>query len=588
MRRKNKQITTYFILFSLLLIGVIYAILQANLQINGTAKIKANTWNIYFNNIQVNPNSVSINAGYQAATIIDDTTITFAVDLAYPGDFYEFTVDVVNSGTIDGMISDISSKINDVEITTLPAYLNYKVTYSSGAEIKAKQVLRASTQETIKIRVEILRDIEVEDLPSSEQDLIISFELNYAQADDTAIEVSHIMPVLTEGLIPVTIANDGTVTAISKNDSNWFNYKTKQWANAVLVTETNRSTYRSIADGVGNNTTIPASDILAYYVWIPRYSYKIWTLDTNSNHQGQEQTIDIKFVSSETKETGSIVGEYYTHPAFTFGEEELLGFWAGKFETTGTSFTPTILSNSSPLLGQNTSGEFASSLIPAGGTQSGSTITFTGNNTYGLTSVADSHMMKNSEWGAVAYLSHSIYGINGEIRSNNYYNNGAYKTGCGASTINSSTSTSCEIVFGNASSYPQSTTGNISGIFDMSGGVLEDVMGNYDGLIGSSGFTSLPDNKYINIYPATVFTGSIGTNITFCTISTCGGHALNETSNWYSNNTYFIDSSSQWVTRGDDISWAGPQHSGLFGYTCGDGINMGASIAWRSVLVARE
>ena len=128
MRRKNKQITTYFILFSLLLIGVIYAILQANLQINGTAKIKANTWNIYFNNIQVNPNSVSINAGYQAATIIDDTTITFAVDLAYPGDFYEFTVDVVNSGTIDGMISDISSKINDVEITTLPAYLNYKVT----------------------------------------------------------------------------------------------------------------------------------------------------------------------------------------------------------------------------------------------------------------------------------------------------------------------------------------------------------------------------------------------------------------------------------------------------------------------------
>ena len=24
----------------------------------------------------------------------------------------------------------------------------------------------------------------------------------------------------------------------------------------------------------------------------------------------------------------------------------------------------------------------------------------------------DSHMMKNTEWGAVAYLSHSIYGIN--------------------------------------------------------------------------------------------------------------------------------------------------------------------------------
>ena len=52
--------TTYFILFSLLLIGVVYAILQANLQINGTAKIKDNTWDIHFDNIQINENSVSI------------------------------------------------------------------------------------------------------------------------------------------------------------------------------------------------------------------------------------------------------------------------------------------------------------------------------------------------------------------------------------------------------------------------------------------------------------------------------------------------------------------------------------------------
>ena len=54
MRRNKNRITTYFILFSLLLIGVIYAILQANLQINGTAKIQANTWDIHFNNIQIN------------------------------------------------------------------------------------------------------------------------------------------------------------------------------------------------------------------------------------------------------------------------------------------------------------------------------------------------------------------------------------------------------------------------------------------------------------------------------------------------------------------------------------------------------
>ena len=34
-------------------------------------------------------------------------------------------------------------------------------------------------------------------------------------------------------------------------------------------------------------------------------------------------------------------------------------------------------------------------------------------NIYGLTNSADSHLLKNSEWGAIAYLSQSEYGLNG-------------------------------------------------------------------------------------------------------------------------------------------------------------------------------
>ena len=52
-----------------------------------------------------------------------------------------------------------------------------------------------------------------------------------------------------------------------------------------------------------------------------------------------------------------------------------------------------------------------------------------GTNVYGLNaSTTDSHMMKNSEWGAVAYLSKSKYGLNG---TNIYINN---------ATLNNSTS----------------------------------------------------------------------------------------------------------------------------------------------------
>ena len=105
MRRKNQK-KYIIIVYLLALIGVGYAILQANLQINGTTKISSNTWDIHFDHIQVNQNSVSIGDSDSAATIDPNNNckIDFSVTLNVPGDFYEFTVDVVNAGTIDGMI----------------------------------------------------------------------------------------------------------------------------------------------------------------------------------------------------------------------------------------------------------------------------------------------------------------------------------------------------------------------------------------------------------------------------------------------------------------------------------------------------
>ena len=202
------------------------------------------------------------------------------------------------------------------------------------------------------------------------------------------------------------------------------------------------------------------------------------------------------------------------------------------------------------------------------------------NNVFGITS-SDSHMMKNSEWGAVAYLSHSNYGINEEIRINN---NSNYMTGCGSNTANGASTTNCEIAYMNASSYPQSTTGNISGIFDMSGGALEYVMGNYNNTTGSSGFSTLPNAKYYDNYPSSIFTGDYGTNITFCTLATCGGHALNETANWYGDSAYFVHSSFPWFLRGGSCNTG--SDAGAFGSSSnnGGGLNIRS---WRGVCVAK-
>ncbi len=348
-------------------------------------------------------------------------------------------------------------------------------------------------------------------------------------------------PEIYDGLVPVTISNDGTVTVVSADDDSWYDYSNKLWANAVLVRDTVRSTYLGTT-----GKTIPEDDILAYFVWIPRYKYKIWT--TGVSAEGNEQEIDIKFEGVTSVSRGNVVGEYLTHPAFTFGTKELAGIWVGKFETTGSGTKPTIKPNTSSLRIQNVANQFQTALKFSGGTLSSGNVTFTGNSTYGLSSLVDSHMMKNSEWGAVAYLSHSKYGINGEIRINNNRN---YKTGCGASSANGSSTSSCEIAYGGATTYPQSTTGNISGIFDMSGGVWEYVMGNFNQEVDDSGFTTFPPSKYYDLYSGTQFTGSYSSsNKALCTITACGGHALSETAGWYNDYAYFVNSDYPWFVRG--------------------------------------
>jgi hypothetical protein len=139
----------------------------------------------------------------------------------------------------------------------------------------------------------------------------------------------------------------------------WYDYNEKKWANAVLVSSENRDTYINASLG----TRIDDSDILAHYVWIPRYKYRVWNINkvigTDSYNarttgidimweSGTDSTGDISCTYDFTVTDGSLSekcngsnGEYYTHPAFWWdldGDktretgEELRGIWVGKFE----------------------------------------------------------------------------------------------------------------------------------------------------------------------------------------------------------------------------------------------------------------
>ena len=136
MRNSKKLLIFALILFAWSTIGIGYAYLSSNLKLAGTANIAKTSWNIHFANIKFDDGNIKATT---PAKIINDTTISMDLSLESPGDKYSFDVDVVNSGTIDAMLTEIFK----TELTEEQKnYLEYTIKYSDGNEIKEKDLLK--------------------------------------------------------------------------------------------------------------------------------------------------------------------------------------------------------------------------------------------------------------------------------------------------------------------------------------------------------------------------------------------------------------------------------------------------------------
>ena len=321
-------------------------------------------------------------------------------------------------------------------------------------------------------------------------------------------------PELFDNMVAIKYENEKWLVA--NTSEKWYDYDAKEWANAVVLNS-------GVTKNVGDEVT--EEEISLWYVWIPRYKYTIFN---GNNESVSEQLISVTFENG-TSTTGT--GENVTHPAFTFGSTELTGFWVGKFEVSGSTSAITVKPNVTSLRSQTVSSFFTA-------IQNVKT-------TYGINN-ADSHMMKNMEWGAVAYLKQSKYGLGTtDIAVNT---NSSYYTGGGTSDAYKT-------------NVAQSTTGNIYGVYDMSGGAIEMVMGNYNDTIINAGFSSMPAAKYYDKY--TIKTGKTG-------------DATTETSGWYGDSAYFPFPRVPWFTRGGDYNLGTNAGVFYFSYSFG-GYTDGAS-----------
>ena len=345
----------------------------------------------------------------------------------------------------------------------------------------------------------------------------------------------------------VNTPNLGTNMSLVK-----FDEGTQDW----VVDETNSAySYKDTeAEGANSsewaNAKVTVDGIDSYFVWIPRYAYKItyYTDEdktTTSETPTTYGTIDIKFLKGTSNiaadgvtvckyaddETLNTTTDYIIHPAFTadadlgggFGSNNgandngISGLWIGKYETARSDAQGATLGSATTLKVQPGVTSYRSVEV-------GYAYTYAKAYNPNL----KSHMLKNSEWGAVAYLTESKYGRDGtEVTINN--NRTTYYTGGGEGK---------DYVENN---QDQSSTGNVYGIYDLSGNASEYVAAGYQNQ--SSIGTSSGSNEYGTVYTTT----SASTGYKY-------GDATYETSGWHSDSAKFVSSIFPFFERGGGYS----------------------------------
>ena len=349
-------------------------------------------------------------------------------------------------------------------------------------------------------------------------------------------------PKLGSGMTPIKWNGSSWVNTTG-SDKEWYDYTSKKWANAKT------------SDG-------------SMWVWIPRYAYSI----TSGYHSSSAGNIDVEFMKGLTNETStgrttfqnsSGQGNWNIHPAFNYGQT-VSGIWVAKFEASRSNATSSSAGSNNTIKIQP-------------GVQSWRSITVNDiyTNCLNYNKTLNSHMMKNDEWGAVAYLSKSKYGKqNEEVWINN---SGSYITGSAGNSASAGSNTGTTNDYTSTQGVKASTTGNVYGVYDMSGGAWEYVAGyvnNGNGNLTSYGSSLVNgDAKTKNVY-SKASSDSYENN--YNANSSKYGDAVYETSasgssstSWYGDYSIFPYASSPFFNRGG--GYGDGTGAGVFYFSGNDG-----------------
>ena len=430
----------------------------------------------------------------------------------------------------------------------------------------------------------------------------------------------------------------------------WYDYNNKKWANAVTVKDPNK--YKNQNKVVDENDvlgyfvyiprysyevmrpnatdqfvpdsdyTLPDNNLIKHPGFMINFEnkYNLFktpgdstscssisgsTLTTKDYRTKCAKDLGYSRLNPENDSTKSNKTTWATHPAFRWQytkaingidkTQDLNGFWVGKYETTGSTTAPTVKPNSKHIGGiwpghTGAYYDIAKSLGRKDNYNVGGNNTATTQNSHNLAGYS-SHMLKNTEWGAITYLSSSTYGAglnkvkkNGSNSKDKDGNNeDSYGiTGCGPQSETSANDYDGCNSYNTSLGQLASTTNNPTGIYDMVGGAEESVMANLTDSPNQTTNNDYPVTNpikppYVDLYKSTKAGGKFGAkpawstsisgaeyyyNNDVCAWATCGGQALHETKrvqsvdygygapSWGANSSYFPKVDKRWSIRG--------------------------------------
>lgn len=152
------------------------------LNINGAdATVKASKWSVHFDDTSYAETTGSVAA---SSHTLNTTTLTYAVTLEKPGDFYEATVNVVNDGTFD---ANLKSIVMNAPSAAQSNYVNYSIIYNGTTYTATNNAITGVTlpkstgTHPVKVRIEYVQPADDANLPTTDQTITLTATLNYEQ-----------------------------------------------------------------------------------------------------------------------------------------------------------------------------------------------------------------------------------------------------------------------------------------------------------------------------------------------------------------------------------------------------------------------